>query len=128
MSVIRPKAILPNGLAMHRNFNDLNTETMEAKEWFEKSDYQYTLDEHDEGGYLGINDNKVGQMLEEYHQAKLKLLGIANVVRSVFTIHSTEDEGIIKIVSTEDEAKRQVEYFKKQHNYTDFFYEKQNVS
>jgi hypothetical protein len=65
-------------------------------------------------------------LMEEY--AELKLLGIADVVRSVFTIHSTEDECIIKIVGTEDEAKKQVEDFKKQHNYADFFYEKQNIS
>jgi len=55
-------------------------------------------------------------------------LSISDVVRSVFTVHSTEDEGIIKIVGTEDEAKKEVEEFKKQHNYADFFYEKQNVS
>ena len=53
---------------------------MEAKEWFEKSEYQYALDEYDEGGYLGIDENKVCQMLEEYHQTKLKLLGIGDVV------------------------------------------------
>lgn len=51
-----------------------------------------------------------------------------SVVRSVFTIHSTENEGIIKIVGTEEEAKKEVEAFKKQHSYADFFYEKQNVS
>ena len=65
---------------MHSNFNDLKTTKMEAKEWFEKSEYQYALDEYDEGGYLGIDENKVCQMLEEYHQTKLKLLGIGDVV------------------------------------------------
>ena len=35
-----------------------------------------------------------------------------SVVRSVFTIHSTEDEGIIKIVGTEEEAKKEVEAIK----------------
>jgi hypothetical protein len=65
---------------MHSNFNDLKTTKMEAKEWFEKSEYQYALDEYDEGGYLGIDENKVAQMLEEYHQDKLKLLGIGDVV------------------------------------------------
>lgn len=58
----------------------------------------------------------------------VKNCSIPVVVRSVFTIHSTEDEGIVKIVGTEDEAKQQVEEFKKQHSYADFFYEKQNVS
>ena len=67
---------------MHSNFNDLKTTKMEAKEWFEKSEYQYALDEYDEGGYLGIDENKVCQMLEEYHQSKLKLLGIGDVVES----------------------------------------------
>ena len=61
-------------------------------------------------------------------EAKALLLGLLGVVRSVFTIHSTEDEGIIKIVGTEEEAKKEVEAFKKQHNYADFFYERQNVS
>jgi hypothetical protein len=70
---------------MHSNFNDLKTTKMEAKEWFEKSEYQYALDEYDEGGYLGIDENKVCQMLEEYHQDKLKLLGIGDVVGSLRT-------------------------------------------
>ena len=52
---------------------------MEAKEWYKNSKYLFSLDEHDEGGFLGIDDNKVAEMLEEYHQAKLKLLGIADV-------------------------------------------------
>ncbi|MDC3237404.1 hypothetical protein OAT93_01585 [bacterium] len=47
-----------------------------AKEWYENSKYQYCLAEHDEGGYLGINENKVADMLEEYHQAKLKNIGV----------------------------------------------------
>ena len=63
-----------------------------------------------------------------YHEQQVNSVGLADFVRSVFTIHSTQDEGIIKIVGTEDEAKQQVEEFKKQHSYADFFYEKQNVS
>lgn len=49
--------------------------TMEGKEWFEKSKYVYDLEEHDESGYLGIDENKVAEMLDEYYQYKLKLLG-----------------------------------------------------
>jgi len=49
---------------------------MTAEEWFENSGYLYTLDKHDEGGFLGIDANKVGQMLEEYHQSKLNLSSI----------------------------------------------------
>ena len=49
---------------------------MEGKEWFEKSKYVYSLDEHDEGGYLGIDENKVAEMLDDYYQYKLKLLGL----------------------------------------------------
>jgi hypothetical protein len=53
-------------------------EYIDAKEWFEKSRYEYKLAEHDEGGYLGINENKVVEMLESYCQYKLKLLGLAD--------------------------------------------------
>tara|TARA_B100001094_G_C17647479_1_gene537992 strand:- start:7 stop:324 length:318 start_codon:yes stop_codon:yes gene_type:complete len=42
----------------------------DAKEWFENSEYQYTLDEHDEGGFVGIDSDEVGKMLEEYHKYK----------------------------------------------------------
>ena len=45
---------------MPSNFNDLKLKNMEAKEWYENSKYLYSLDEHDEGGFLGIDDNKVG--------------------------------------------------------------------
>jgi len=55
---------------------------MNAKEWYENSKYLYSLDEHDEGVYLGIDDNKVAEMLEEYHQAKLKLLIISGVSKT----------------------------------------------
>ena len=62
---------------------------MEGKEWFEKSKYVYSLDEHDEGGYLGIDENKVAEMLDEYYQYKLKLLGISGVVSSLPTKEQT---------------------------------------
>ncbi len=55
------------------------------------------------------------------------ILYLFSVVRSVFTIHSTEDEGIIKIVGTEEEAKQEVLKFAEEHKYADFFYEKQTL-
>ena len=45
---------------------------MTAKEWFLSSKYLYDLDEHDESGYLGTNEEKVAEMLEEYFKYKLK--------------------------------------------------------
>jgi len=41
---------------------------------------------------------------KDYAQEQVKNCSIPDVVRSVFTIHSTEDEGIIKIVGTEDDG------------------------
>ena len=67
---------------------------MEGKEWFEKSKYVYSLDEHDESGYLGIDENKVAEMLDEYYQYKLKLLGLHNVSGSLCDNPHCED-GIV---------------------------------
>jgi len=53
---------------------------MKAKEWFEKSEYQYALDEHDEGGYLGTDENKVAEMLDAYYEYRVKNCLIADVV------------------------------------------------
>jgi hypothetical protein len=69
-----------NGLAMHSNFNDLKNRTMTAKEFIEKEALEYKLAEYDEGGFVGIDERLLEQKLEEYHQAKLKLLGIDVVV------------------------------------------------
>lgn len=70
-----------NGLAMHSNFNDLKTKTMTAKE--------YLLDIGFDDAHLPElfnNDDKsyyqITELMEEYHQAKLKLLGIGGVVGS----------------------------------------------
>jgi len=46
--------------------NDIN-----AKQWFVKSDYQYKLAEFDEGGFLGIDEDVVAEMLEDYYNFKL---------------------------------------------------------
>jgi len=43
---------------------------MNAKEFAEK--HQYDLEEHDEGGYLGINENTFAKLLDEYAEAKAK--------------------------------------------------------
>jgi hypothetical protein len=63
---------------MHRNFNDLKTKTMTAKE--------YLLDIGFDNAHLPElfnNDDKsyyqITELMEEYHQAKLKLLGIGGV-------------------------------------------------
>jgi hypothetical protein len=53
---------------------------IQGKEWFEKSKYVYDLEEHDESGYLGIDEDKVAEMLDDYYQYKLKLLGL-HIVR-----------------------------------------------
>jgi hypothetical protein len=49
-----------------------------AKEWFVKSDYQYKLDDHDEGGFLGIDEDVVAEMLDEYH--KFNVMGLLEEV------------------------------------------------
>lgn len=51
---------------------------MDGKDWFEKSGYLHKLDMHDEGGFLGIDEDKVGEMLEEYHKYKLSLPSLDN--------------------------------------------------
>lgn len=48
--------------------------TMTAKEFIKKEALEYSLAEYDEGGFLGIDERLLEQKLEEYHQAKLKLL------------------------------------------------------
>lgn len=45
---------------------------MTAKEWFLSSKYVYNLDEYDSSGYMGINEEKVAEMLEEYFKYKMK--------------------------------------------------------
>ena len=56
---------------------------MTAKEFIEKEGLEYSLAEYDEGGFLGIDERLLEQKLEEYHQSKLKLLGMANVMVSL---------------------------------------------
>jgi hypothetical protein len=53
---------------------------MTAKEFIEKEALEYKLAEYDEGGFVGIDERLLERKLEEYHQAKLKLLGISDVV------------------------------------------------
>ena len=61
---------------MHSNFNDLKNENMTAKEWLFEN-YPQVKDEWNKTGH---DDNYMVRMMEEYHQAKLKLLGIGDVV------------------------------------------------
>ena len=67
---------------MHSNFNDLKTKTMTAK--------KYLLDIGFDDAHLPElfnNDDKsyyqITELMEEYHQSKLKLLGIGGVSDSV---------------------------------------------
>ena len=74
------KQIEHNGLAMHSNFNDLKTKRMTPEQIAKK--YVYGM--HD-----SLTDNQeikdmitdIETYAKEYHQAKLKLLGIGGVVR-----------------------------------------------
>lgn len=65
-------------------YNDLKVKTMTAKEFIEKEGLEYSLAEYDEGGFLGIDEHLLEQKLEEYYQAKLKLLTIADVITLLF--------------------------------------------
>ena len=48
-----------------------------AKEFAEE--HQYDLEEHDEGGYLGINENAFAKLLDEYADQKVNELNKAFV-------------------------------------------------
>jgi hypothetical protein len=67
-----------NGLAMHSNFNDLNNETMTAKEFLEENGIPNMPTQLIRDEQTLISDTS--EALEAYHQAKLKLLGIAVVI------------------------------------------------
>ena len=45
---------------------------MTAEEFYENGGYEYKLAEYDEGGYLGTNDKVAIEMLESYHQSKMR--------------------------------------------------------
>jgi len=69
-----------NGKCKHSNFNDLKTKTMEAKDYLKSKNI-----------WLGTtvadmkapeNHYSLEKMLEQYHQAKLKLLGLHNVSKT----------------------------------------------
>ena len=97
-------------------------------------DIREYLQKEQKGFYRIITENltlarskQLYDAINHWHKSELKLLGIGVVVRSVFTIHSTEDESIIKIVGTEEEAKQEVLKFAEEHEYADFFYEKQTL-
>lgn len=63
---------------MYSNFNDLKTKTMTGREYINQEkpnlvdNWSYPADL--------LSYGQVAEMLEAYHKAKLKLLGIANVV------------------------------------------------
>jgi len=73
---------------MHSNFNVLKTKTMTAKE--------YLLDIGFDDAHLPElfnNDDKsyyqITELMEEYHQAKLKLLGIGGVIECLQQVNAT---------------------------------------
>ena len=76
--------------AMHRNFNHFKNETMTALEFIKKNYPKYNEDfVHTD---IEINGCRLEELLEEYHQAKLKLLGIADVSDSLPVICTMEDD------------------------------------
>lgn len=75
---------------MHRNFNDLKTKTMTALEFIKKNYPKYNEDfVHTD---IEINGCRLEELLEEYHQAKLKLLGIAIVSGSYYWVKCFTDD------------------------------------
>jgi hypothetical protein len=64
---------------MHSNFSDLKTKTMTAKEYllhigFDDAHLPELFNNDDKSYY------QITELMEKYHQSKLKLLGISNVV------------------------------------------------
>jgi len=70
----------PNGLAMHSNFNDLKTKTMEYKELIKH--HTQLIKDQNQNKWEVIETSDLEEICEAYHQDKLKLLGIADVVDS----------------------------------------------
>ncbi len=66
-----------NGLAMHSNFNDLKTKTMEYKELVKH--HTQLIKDQNENKWEVIETSDLEEICETYHQAKLKLLGIGDV-------------------------------------------------
>lgn len=85
--------ITANGLAMHSNFNDLRTEIMTAKEIIIKNKELFEQEPYKEM-YNG-DVNAIEKCMEEYHQAKLKLLGIAGVSGSAYICQNVNGEEAI---------------------------------
>ncbi len=57
----------------------------------------------------------------------VKKLTIPVVVHSVFTIHSTENHEIIKVVGNKEQATQEVKMFKDRYAYADFYWQEQAV-
>ncbi len=92
-------------------------------------EYLKTLNEHDPVFEIDTEYEYTEQQLinfaERYHERKLKILRLQNVMHSVFTIHSTENDEIIKVVGTKDKAIQEVKEFKDDHAYADFYWQEQ---
>lgn len=70
---------------------------MSTKEWFEQSGYEYKIQEYDEGGYLGIDENKVAEMLDEHFNFRLKSLikNTEKIIEKVSEQHPYKEIGNI---------------------------------
>ena len=75
-------------MAMHSNFNDLKTKKMEATHLIKEKLIDGTAKRVAIKDVL-IRQSDLADMLEEYHQAKLKLLGIGGVSNCDFFCKET---------------------------------------
>ncbi len=65
------------------------------------------------------------EAIKAHLEARFKALGLYDVMHSVFTIHSTENDDIIKVVGTKEKAIQEVKEFKDDHAYADFYWQEQ---
>lgn len=73
----------------------------------------------------GIALNEDDQLNIDWAEDLVKNCFISNIMHSVFTIHSAENDEIIKVVGTKDKAIQEVKEFKDDHAYTDFYWQEQ---
>ncbi len=97
-----------NGLAMHRNFNDLKTKTMEYKELVKH--HTQLIKDQNENKWEVIETSDLEEICETYHQAKLKLLGIGVVSKS-FT-----PKQIVELLKEEETLDDAISFFNHQSN------------
>ena len=99
---------------------------MTAKEFLESNGIKYDHEATGMSTYVqnaGSTINAMEQMLEEYHQAKLKLLGIANVVAilpSDDEIEKEAEENASRIYTTD--SRQDTEWYATAHGFMDGAY------